>query len=97
VVEGAKLGTGYEALTLSLPMTAFPSIFLPSNREDTLKVELQQAHNGSIIGTDMLRMISNKVYTPFYHCNNHHLLIPTRRIASLGRADESMLTMHSIH
>lgn len=61
VVEGAKMGAGVELLLKSVPLTAFPNIFMPANKTDSLHEMLPQVQSKSSSGLDLLSVITNKV------------------------------------
>jgi hypothetical protein len=53
VVKYANMGVGVELFVLFLPVSAFPNIFLPSNKHDSLRAMLKYVYNESIPGTDL--------------------------------------------
>jgi hypothetical protein len=61
VVEGAKMGAGVEVLLKSVPLTAFPNIFAPAHKTDSLRAILPQIQNQSTFKPDLLGIITNKV------------------------------------
>jgi hypothetical protein len=61
VIEGAKMGAGIEVFLKSIPLTAFPNIFMPAQKTDSLRAILSYAQPESTSGTNLLSVITDKV------------------------------------
>ena len=58
------MGAGAELLLKPLSLTAFPTVFVPSRRTDSLRVMLKHVHSDGVPSGHILRVINNKVYQP---------------------------------
>ena len=59
VVEGVKMGAGVEVVLKSVPLTSFPSMFVPARKTDSLRAMLPHVQTQST--PDLLGIITDKV------------------------------------